>query len=90
MKRIIPLVLVGIIAITQVAMPALGYQSGSVTYPQSGSGGVVAVTVNYDNRTITYHYQGGYSYTPANSDFDAAAAYYERLQREDAEIKPGH
>jgi hypothetical protein len=73
-------------ACTVTLAPALAVQT--INYPQSGSD-VTSVTVNYDNRTITYHYANGFQYTPANIDFDAAAAYFaQQRQRREPEGEP--
>jgi hypothetical protein len=73
-------------ACTVTLAPALAVQT--INYPQSGSD-VTSVTVNYDNRTITYHYANGFQYTPANIGFRRCGRLFaQQRQRREPEGEP--
>lgn len=74
MKRLIPLLLFGMIGIATVPSPVVAQQTGTVTYQFSG-GGAIAVTVNYRTRQITYHYPDGSQFTENPQDFEALARW---------------
>jgi hypothetical protein len=76
MKRVLTFLLLGLVATAYVQAPAHAFQTGSVTYPVTDGGDVVAVTLNYTTRTVTWHYSSGYQFTDSSVDFNAVALWY--------------
>lgn len=79
MKKALRFFVLGSLAVTCLQSPAYALQSGSVTYQMSGSSSLQAVTLNYDNRSVTWHYQDGYRFTQTNVDFAAVERWVRQM-----------